>query len=342
MRARVKSLGGVALAAERVARLAQLSCMRVMTVGAGDAGGMHATLEERTVVVDFVALLAIHVIEPGFQQRRAKGIKEVAQRFQDRPRTAGAAHGSRHRHRFPSPTNEAPSALPARSQPLASSRLCVHRSFAKILSWAVEFLPAARFRRPCHVVRGRPVAGFASDADLRPRRAEAPACLVVVLLEVGRVAPRALVVPVLIDAGPMQRIAGLQLSIGIEMIPALAARFLGTRIPSNSERLKPPAGKLDEILLQRRDAEGVADLKIAERAIGAVGPNPELAVLLVERACDAVLAERAPSKRPSTVFSVASCMASMLRAQPIFVFHRMALSARTGRSDERGRRNRDA
>src|SRR5690349_5176053 len=99
------------------------------------------------------------------------------------------------------------------------------------------------------MIRGRPVTGFASHADLGPRGVEASACLVVVLLKVGRVAPSALVVPVLIDAGPMEGIASFQFMIGIEMIPALAALVLGTRIPCNSESLKSPAGKFDEVLL---------------------------------------------------------------------------------------------
>ena len=42
--------------------------MRIVAVRAGDPGGMHSALEERTVVVDLVALLAIHVIEARFQQ----------------------------------------------------------------------------------------------------------------------------------------------------------------------------------------------------------------------------------------------------------------------------------
>ena len=62
-------------------------------------------------------------------------------------------------------------------------------------------------------------------------------------------APGTLIVPVLINAGPMQRIACLQLLIRIEMIPTLATIFLRTRVPRYSERLKATARKLDEVLL---------------------------------------------------------------------------------------------
>ncbi len=75
------------------------------------------------------------------------------------------------------------------------------------------------------------------------------------------------------------------------MIPTLTAVFLRTRVPRYSERLETTARKLDEVLLQRRDAEGVADLIVAERPVGAVGPNPELAILLVKGAGDVVFGE---------------------------------------------------
>ena len=81
----------------------------------------------------------------------------------------------------------------------------------------------------------------------------------------------ALVIPVLIDAGPVQRIAGRQVAIGIEMEPALPALVLRARVPRNAERLKPAFRQFDQILLQRRDAERVADFEVCELAVRAVG-----------------------------------------------------------------------
>jgi len=87
-------------------------------------------------------------------------------------------------------------------------------------------LPVALVVRPGDVARPRPVAGLAADVDVGPGGGVTVGLLVVVLAQVGRVAVGALVVPVLVDAGPVQRIAGLQLLIGIEVEPALPALVL--------------------------------------------------------------------------------------------------------------------
>ena len=75
------------------------------------------------------------------------------------------------------------------------------------------------------------------------------------------------------------------------MIPALASILLGPSVPSDPERLEPAAWQLDQILLEWRDAECIADLEIRELSIRPVGADPEFAVLLEERALDAVLGE---------------------------------------------------
>jgi hypothetical protein len=86
----------------------------------------------------------------------------------------------------------------------------------------------------------------------------------------------ALVVPVLVDAGPVLRVARLQLAIGIEMEPALTACFLRPRVPRDTQRLQPPAGKLDQVLLQRMDTERVLDLEVGELPVRAVGVDKNL------------------------------------------------------------------
>ncbi len=48
------------------------------------------------------------------------------------------------------------------------------------------------------------------------------------------------------------------------------------------ERLQPSAGKLDQVLLQRRDAERVLDLEVGELAVGPVGAHEVSAVALEE------------------------------------------------------------
>ena len=70
--------------------------------------------------------------------------------------------------------------------------------------------------------------------------------------------------------GPVQRIEMRHRSVRIEMKPALAALFLWPRIPCDRERLHAAAGKRDQILLQRIDAEGVFDLEGREPSVGTI------------------------------------------------------------------------
>jgi hypothetical protein len=88
--------------------------------------------------------------------------------------------------------------------------------------------------------------------------------------------------PVLIDAGPVQRIGVVNLLVGIEVEPALPAFTFRPRVPGNRQRLIAPAGESDQILLQWIDAEGVADRVVAELAVGAIGTHHELAIGALE------------------------------------------------------------
>src|SRR5262249_10656483 len=73
----------------------------------------------------------------------------------------------------------------------------------------------------------------------------------------------------------------------IEMEPALAARSLGARVPGDAKRLEATAGELDQVLLQRLDAEGVLDLVVRELAVRTVGGDVVLAFALGEGRRDA-------------------------------------------------------
>ena len=122
-----------------------------------------------------------------------------------------------------------------------------------------------------------------------------------VLLQVGRVAPGALVIPVLVDASPVQRIAGPKLPVWIEMIPALAALGRRPRVPGDSQSLEAAVRQGDQILLQRRDAKRIGDFEIRQLAVRAVGEDPEFSVLFEKDAFHSVFLKVAPSKRPSTL-----------------------------------------
>lgn len=122
------------------------------------------------------------------------------------------------------------------------------------------------------------MAGFAGNVDLRPLGAKGIAGGVEVLFKVGGVAVCALIVPVLIDAGPMQIIAGFEFLIWVEVEPALAALFFRARVPSDAERLQAATREFDQVLLQWSETKGVFDFKVGELAVRAIGINKEFIV----------------------------------------------------------------
>src|SRR4026207_729113 len=95
---------------------------------------------------------------------------------------------------------------------------------------------------------------------------------------------RAHEVPVLPHTGPVQLIGMRDALVRIEMKPALAAFGLRTAVPGGNQRLYSPTGKFDQVLLQRRDAKCVADLELGELAVGTVGADSELIIVLEEGA----------------------------------------------------------
>jgi hypothetical protein len=122
---------------------------------------------------------------------------------------------------------------------------------------------------PGHVRRARAVAGLAADAQLAPPAGEAVRLRVVAELEVGDVALHTHVVGRLQVAGPVERVAGLQRFVGEQVEPALAPRLRGARVPGPGKRAQAAALCLDQILLQRVDAEGVGQGEHGLLAVGA-------------------------------------------------------------------------
>ena len=73
------------------------------------------------------------------------------------------------------------------------------------------------------------------------------------------------VIPVLLQAGPVQRVIRRDVLVGIYMKPALATFRLRPCVPGICERLQAPTRELDQILLQWLNTECIG--------------NPEFAVL---------------------------------------------------------------
>src|SRR5689334_3584902 len=99
------------------------------------------------------------------------------------------------------------------------------------------------------------------------------------------------IVPGLIPPRPMQPVARLELLIGIEVEPALAALILASAVPCDAERLVPAAGHGDQILLQRVYAEGVRNLIVVQSPVRTVGAHHELFARARECGRDAEMLE---------------------------------------------------
>jgi len=79
--------------------------------------------------------------------------------------------------------------------------------------------------------------------------------------------------------------------VGVEVEPALAAFILRPRVPGDRQRLDTAIRELDQVLLQRVDAEGVLDLEGRELSVRPVGLDLELIAFAEEPRTHAVVVE---------------------------------------------------
>ena len=182
------------------------------------------------------------------------------------------------------------------------------------------------------------MAGLAGDVHVAPARRIAVAGEIIILLQIRRVAGRALIVPGLVAAGPMQRAARGQRLVRIKMHPALAALILRPAVPRDPERLIAPARKGDQILLQRIDAEGIGDLVIMQRPVRPFGARHEGIAIAAECRRDAVMIEARAievaehGRRRRLLHRL-----RMMRASP--AFHLIRVATRAGGGADEGRRS---
>ena len=71
------------------------------------------------------------------------------------------------------------------------------------------------------------------------------------------------------------------------MEPALTALLRRPAVPGDAQGLQPSARQLEQVLLQRIDAEGVLDRIVAQRAVRPVGAHHEPGAITVETAAHA-------------------------------------------------------
>ena len=167
---------------------------------------------------------------------------------------------------------------PGRITPLGKARQRVPCRVVGLSEWP----PALPIARPGDMTRTLAMTALATDADLGKGRGKSVVRRIIVLAHAGRVALCAHEIPVLVQLGPMQDIVVLDLLVRIEMEPALAAFVLRPAVPGKRESLHAAIGKLNEVLLQRIETEGVFHFKDGKFAVRAVGLDEKFSILAEE------------------------------------------------------------
>ena len=263
------------LRADRIALGAQFLRVRVVAVGTGHAGAMHPALQERAPGEHLIALLTIGVIQTGRQQRRKIVVEE---RF-----TRSIVFRKLRATRMALRAGVDLVCGIARTAPAGVSGGRIDRpadpvALAQRHGQSLAVVVLARRACPGQVRGSGSMATLAADADLGPGGLKRSRCGVIALADPRRVAVGAHEVPVLRSPGPVQLIAMIEPLVGVLPEPALPALRLRPRVPRHRKRLQPAAGQFDQVLLERLEAEGVADLEVGKRAVWAIRSGDEPAV----------------------------------------------------------------
>ena len=290
------------LCAHRVALLAEARAVRIVAVRAGHARAVHRALEERAVLVDLVADLAVGVVARALEEAHAIRLLQRLTRQEVAPDRSAARvtsttrfHLGARRQRHGAPGD----GLTRCERPAVAGRVLEGDDEPAQGIGARDALA-----RPRDVAGAGAVTGLARHVHVRPRGVEAVLGQPVVLLEVRRVAVGAHVVPVLQEPGPVEDIAVVDLLSRVQVEPALPAGRRRAAVPRDAEGLIAPAGKLDQVLLQRLDPEGVGDPVVAQGAVWTVRPHEVLPVAREEGRGHAVLGEARVAEVPQNGLAV--------------------------------------
>ena len=113
----------------------------------------------------------------------------------------------------------------------------------------IQLLPISFLLGPGEVIGTRTVTGFAGDIDFGPGGVKAVELRIVILMQVRGMTFGAHVIPVLLQAGPVEGVFMRQVLAGIEMKPALSALLLRPAVPGDAQRLIAAVRKTDQVLL---------------------------------------------------------------------------------------------
>src|SRR6266446_941712 len=220
----------MALGADLVAGRAQLQAMWIMAVGAGHASLEHPALQEGAILVVLLLDLPIGKVDAGAEQAWHRTIEEwmtISEGFGDFV-PSGVAEGASFylavRRTGSGPRRRADGWV-QNPPPAAGVGEESHQTFRAVVGHARRRL------RPGGMARAWPMASLARDIQLRPCRMIAVGRRIEVPLQVCRMAVGAHEVPGLVHPRPVQRVAGGNRLLGIEMKPALPTRRQRTAVP---------------------------------------------------------------------------------------------------------------
>ena len=238
--------GQVTACTKGVSRFVHSCAVRIVTITARNARPVHLALQERAVHVHFVEDLSIRVVQALFEQSRSMRIEERITRpvvvFERS--SASMTLGARFYLGAGRSWNRSSCiALLGAEHPRASGTIF------KLDGETIGPIAVRPASSPQSVLGSGAVACLARNVDLRPGGVVLPSGKVEVLLQVGRVALGAHVVPVLVWAGPMERVVGGDFFVRIEVKPPLAAVLRRPAVPRDAQCLAPAVREFDEVLL---------------------------------------------------------------------------------------------
>lgn len=94
------------------------------------------------------------------------------------------------------------------------------------------------------------------------------------------------------------------------MKPVLTALGFGSAIPGDAECLVTTAGEFDQSCLQGYYAKGIGDRMVSQLTVRPIGSLPKMTIPFKEGRQHAIKFKCKVVKIPSTVFSLATCMAN--------------------------------
>lgn len=175
------------------------------------------------------------------------------------------------------------------------------------------------------------MAGFATDTGFGPTGCVTRVFRIEVFTHVGRVTLDTTAVCIRQMPGPVKRVLGIDILVGLQVIPAPSALFFTAAIPGEVQRLQMTLADIDQVLLQRIVSEGVVDLKDARLSVPTCRRHHEISALAEKARFDAMEYNRGVIEITQHGFFVRALHGTMvIRQLPLRVFGLMTVNTLIG------------